>query len=447
MKNKNETASLNDNYSGKKMKKSTGLFGSEYQQRAKDILSQRFIVPPFSVLNTREGFWQTRKQQWISIGIKSELGRGENLLKYSDTILEAQRGGKPFAITYGSGAPGDLSKDMKRRSLIKPKGLTFRINDADEYRKKEAVKRGLGATPTNKSASIAGFNEWRKKTNYGKGLTGNTSDIEQFAKKVRGGLAREAGPKGEGKSVYLHPVGETDDEVIGGTSIFDPVLCELVYRWFAPDDGRVLDPFAGGSVRGIMAGETGLHYHGIDLSGQQLEANRQQAKIIGTKPVPVWIEGDSVDVAKLVKPLREFDLVFSCPPYGDLEKYSDDPRDLSALSSREFDEKYDLIISEACALLKPDSFAVFVVGDYRDKDGFYCNLPAKTIAAFEEAGLRLYNEIVLLNAIGSLPLRINAQFNGSRKVGKCHQNVLVFVKGQPREFIKNWSVNRIGDAL
>ena len=32
---------------------------------------------------------------------------------------------------------------------------------------------------------------------------------------------------------------------ITGTSIFDPVLCELAYRWFCPPGGLVLDPSRG----------------------------------------------------------------------------------------------------------------------------------------------------------------------------------------------------------
>ena len=39
-------------------------------------LAERFIVPPFSILNAREGLWQNRKNAWIALGIKSELGRG-----------------------------------------------------------------------------------------------------------------------------------------------------------------------------------------------------------------------------------------------------------------------------------------------------------------------------------------------------------------------------------
>ena len=50
-------------------------------------LSDRFGIPPFSVLNAREGWWQERKRTWISLGIQSELGRGGGeKLTMSDTI-------------------------------------------------------------------------------------------------------------------------------------------------------------------------------------------------------------------------------------------------------------------------------------------------------------------------------------------------------------------------
>lgn len=40
-------------------------------------LADRFGIPPFSVLNAREGWWQGRKRAWLALGIKSELGRGD----------------------------------------------------------------------------------------------------------------------------------------------------------------------------------------------------------------------------------------------------------------------------------------------------------------------------------------------------------------------------------
>lgn len=48
---------------------------AEWEAEKHTTLSDRFMVPPFSVLNAREGPWQNRKRCWISLGIRSELGR------------------------------------------------------------------------------------------------------------------------------------------------------------------------------------------------------------------------------------------------------------------------------------------------------------------------------------------------------------------------------------
>ena len=93
----------------------------------------------------------------------------------------------------------------------------------------------------------------------------------------------------------------------------------------------------------------------------------------------------------------------------------------------------DQNIAKAAAYLRDNAFACFVVGDVRDKAGYYRNFPGHTIDAFAAAGLRLYNEGILVTAAGSLPLRVNRQFEVGRKFGKTHQNVLVFVKGDWRK--------------
>lgn len=217
-----------------------------------------------------------------------------------------------------------------------------------------------------------------------------------------------------------------------GTSIFDPVLCELAYRWFCPAGGLVIDPFAGGSVRGIVASKLGRGYIGVDLRPEQVAANREQADRICQAPSPEWIEGDSVDITRLIGD-RRGDFLFSCPPYADLERYSDDPRDLSTMDYEVFVEAYRAIIAASAGVLKEDRFACFVVGDVRDKAGLYRNFPGHTIEAFTDAGMRLYNEAILVTQAGSLPVRAGRQFETSRKLGKTHQNCLVFVKGDPRK--------------
>ena len=56
------------------------------EEKAHNTLQERFIVPPFSILDARQGYWQERKRAWISLGIQSELGRGENMLDMSATM-------------------------------------------------------------------------------------------------------------------------------------------------------------------------------------------------------------------------------------------------------------------------------------------------------------------------------------------------------------------------
>ena len=283
------------------------LFGNEI---VKDVLLRdKFMEPPFSVLDTKGGGWQTRKRQWKAKGIKSEIGRDENALKYSAMI--------------------------------------------------------------------------------------------------------------NGKS-----------EIYTGTSIFDPVLCELMYKWFCPDGGTILDPFAGGSVRGIVANFLGFNYTGLELRPEQVESNRQQGlDILPITNQPQWYEGDS-DVLLNDKWNFDFDTIFSCPPYMDLEVYSDRPDDLSTLSDDDFTLKYESIIKKSCDKLKKDGFAIFVVGDVRDKKtGYYKDLITITKMAFYKAGLKLYNEAILLeNGLNTAAMRADKQFTVGKKLVKVHQNVLIFKK-------------------
>lgn len=284
------------------------------------------------------------------------------------------------------------------------------------YRKGGAAKRDANAKPGGPNGG-AGAGVWQSGGRKPAGLAiGTQGWVEQKIAEgdIAGGMASNQ----------------------SGTSIFDPVLTELCYRWFCAPGGAILDPFAGGSVRGIVAHFLGREYTGIELRPEQIEANRDQAsRICRSLDVgkPQWIEGDSTHLESLLPSDWQFDFVFSCPPYADLEVYSEDPRDLSTMDYPAFLTAYNQIIAAACARLKPDRFAAFVVGDVRDKGGYYRGFPWHTIAAFEAAGLRLYNEAVLVTAAGSLPMRVNRQFSIGRKLGKTHQNVLVFCKGDWRK--------------
>ena len=223
-------------------------------------------------------------------------------------------------------------------------------------------------------------------------------------------------------------------------SIFDATLCEKMYEWFCPKEGRILDPFAGGSVRGIVATEMGFIYNGIDLSDEQIEANKKQSS------KPIWIQGDSEWVIDTIHDNTQ-DFVFTCPPYYDLEKYTDNPADLSNMDEDSFDTKYYSILNKAAKKLKNDRFFAVVVSEVREqsltgnyKIGKYKGLVWKTIRACEEAGLHFYNDMILFNSQHQASRVVDTYFERNRKVASVHQNILVFVKGNPdlaAEFINN----------
>lgn len=269
--------------------------------------------------------------------------------------------------------------------------------------------------------------------------SGQSTAIYELRNKMRESLKRE--PSWDEILDYAKKKGM---HVYEGASIFDPVLCELSYRWFCPEGGNILDPFAGGSVRGIVADVLGNNYNGIDLRPEQVEANKKQAKELKLNNVE-WHAGDSNEVLDNIE-FKDIDFVYSCPPYADLEKYSDDPKDLSNMDYADFKDVYFSIIKKSVAQLKDDRFACFVVGDVRDKKGFYYNFVSDTIQAFKDAGMELYNEIILVNVVGSLAVRVRRQFNGGRKVGKMHQNVLVFYKGNPKNIKQNFPALEIGEV-
>lgn len=294
----------------------------EIKEEANKKLTDEFLIPPTSVFDTRQGYWQERKRAWKDIGISSEVGRDEALL--------------------GSG-------------------------------------------------------------------------LKQLADKL-------------------------GSKTLTGTSIFDPVLCEIIYKWFNVHQGNIFDCFAGGSVRGIVAEKLGYKYTGIDLRKEQVEANILNANELNLNPT--WICDDSLNADLYIED-NSVDLLFSCPPYADLEVYSDDERDISNMDYEQFKDVYKKIIDIACKKVKDDRFAVFVVGDVRDKKGYYRNFVDYTKECFNNNGFMTYNEIILLEQLGTIPMRARLVFK-KRKVAKAHQNILIFYKGDINNIPCNYSNIEVG---
>ena len=184
-----------------------------------------------------------------------------------------------------------------------------------------------------------------------------------------------------------------------------------------------------------MAEKLGYKYTGIDLRQEQIDENNQAAQQIGI--FPKWYCDDSLNADKYVQD-NSCDMIFTCPPYADLEVYSDDERDISNMSYDDFCNVYSRILSIAIRKLKQDRFAVVVIGDVRDKQGAYRMLVDFTKNVLKQNSLCLYNEFILVESVGTAALRAAKQFNALRKAVKTHQNVLVFYKGDIKNIKNNF---------
>jgi hypothetical protein len=227
-------------------------------------------------------------------------------------------------------------------------------------------------------------------------------------------------------------------------SLFDPVLAEVVYTWFSKPGAEIYDPFCGGAVRGMVAAHMDRDYWGLDIRPEQVEANRAHLKwsLLGSpfsapplhksRPRPSWYVGDGTHSWARD---GSYDLLFTCPPYGPLERYSDDPRDLSTMSPDAFHAAFSVGMCNAAATLKDNRFAVVVIGDVRTPDGEYWDLPGMVLGAATLAELRLWNHLILLTPMGTARMRAGRSFEVSRKVALVHQHVLVFVKGDAKKAV------------
>lgn len=209
-----------------------------------------------------------------------------------------------------------------------------------------------------------------------------------------------------------------------GSSNFDPVLAEIIMRWFNVKNGKILDPFGGEQTKGVVAGELNMPYFACEFRQEQVDININKTKQYSNIN---YYCGDSNKIENIIQE-RNFDLCFTSPPYYDLEIYSKD--DMSALGTYgEFMQQYRNIFKQCYNMLADNRFLVIKIGEIRNKKtGEYRNFLGDNIQLFKDIGFKYYNEITLISPCGTAPQRANKLFT-TRKLCKLHQNVLVFFKG------------------
>lgn len=264
------------------------------------------------------------------------------------------------------------------------------------------------------------------------------------------------GGEGRNADAYEGLTADVASNIKHTASTFNPVLCEVVYKWFAPENAVVLDPFAGGVTRGALAARLGMKYVGFDIRKEQVNSNYAAFSAFeqGGDIRPLWICGDSKKAVGdyLAKAKEKPNFFFTCPPYWNLEKYSKLEGDISNINNYDdFLKEYKEILKVSLSSLQEGDYAAIVVGDIRDEfTGYMLNFDSTTIGYFKEFGFELSNRIFVANHSGSATLRAD-KYMRYKKVVKTHQDLLVFQKPYSLKTItelrKTMSDEEIADKL
>ena len=140
------------------------------------------------------------------------------------------------------------------------------------------------------SSNNAGDTESKEKEEHGK-LTDKFIVPPFSVLDTRQGYWRERkekwaqliGDKGESRQNTLDSETGIMNNINSGVSILDPVMAELVCRWFGFAGAKAFDCFAGDTVFGYVSASLGMEFTGIELREEQAALNNERVANISAK--------------------------------------------------------------------------------------------------------------------------------------------------------------------
>lgn len=208
-----------------------------------------------------------------------------------------------------------------------------------------------------------------------------------------------------------------------GVSIFNPHLAQMILSAYCPAEARVYDPFGGGGTRGFVAAAMGHQYLGIEIRQEEVDRIIAQQRALNLEFGIVCAD------STLYEPeVEAFDFSYTCPPYYDLEVYSHQAGDMSnAGSYHEFLAMLRGSLRGTYKALKAGALAVWVVGNFRAKDGTLRHFNGDLITLADSVGFKLHDELIFWGASGAAAQRAG-QFEANRKSVRVHEYIVVLRK-------------------
>lgn len=222
------------------------------------------------------------------------------------------------------------------------------------------------------------------------------------------------------------------DSIYTGThSVFPAPLCEwIILRYGGPPGSTILDAFAGGPPRAVVSALMGYNYVGYEIRKEQIDENMETIARLGITSNVVYHCADGVLINNSAD--SSFDFALNCPPYYNLEQYSDLPNDLSNLPDyNTFMQAMSTCAKSHFRVMKPGAFVCIVTCPFRlggNKDeNELIDFPGDCIRAFKDAGFMLWQKVVLSRNFASAAVRSSTSWKGKKLISR-HEELLVFRK-------------------
>lgn len=197
-------------------------------------------------------------------------------------------------------------------------------------------------------------------------------------------------------------------------SHFPAEVGAICFQLYLSECKKIFDPFAGWGERAADAREYGKEYTGFDISQTAIE---KASEVYGVENTLADSRIDAIPV---------FDGLITCPPYWNLESYSDCGID-AAPSFQRFCDELGFIFRRCYDAAERGAVFCVTTGDWRD-NGNYFDLTYQTQKIFDGFGARVVDQVVLSRLGVS---KVKVMIPQAVRLGytvKVHETLSVFAK-------------------
>ena len=235
--------------------------------------------------------------------------------------------------------------------------------------------------------------------------------------------------------------GYTEDG-IQKMSEFHAGVAENILRYWSMKGSIVVDPFAGRVTRAMVTTKLEREYIGYEITPNTYKRSLNHFKKHNVNPT--LHNGDGTKLGNTKD--NTADLVFTCPPYFNIEQYESCDNQLSDI--RDYDTFMDSMgecVSNVKRVLKEGAWAIFVVADFRI-GGELKSFSSDLIQRFKDNDMIHWDTIIMEN-ISPFATLTAYQAACKRYVPKTHEYILVFRKRGEYEIPDYCSVDKIKHKL